>query len=75
MMRLSLKTIEQSQITHILHRLRRYPHNQITESDRMMAGEMLNGGNRKLTFFVLVVLLLSSIPLMPTTAADEGNPA
>ncbi|MEL0100569.1 MAG: hypothetical protein VW862_02560, partial [Euryarchaeota archaeon] len=41
----------------------------------MMAGEMLNGGNRKLTFFVLIVLLLSSIPLMPTTAADEGNPA
>jgi len=74
-MKLNLKTTEHTQITHILYRLRRYPHNQIMESDRMMAGEMLNGGNRKLTIFVLVALLLSSIPLVPTTAADVGNPA
>ncbi len=35
---------------------------------------MLNGGNRKVTIFVLMLLLLSTIPLVPTTTADEGFP-
>jgi len=56
------------------HRLRRYPHNGITESDPMMAGEMLNGGNRRLTLLVLSILLLSSLPLVPNASADVGIP-
>ncbi len=57
-----------------LYRLRRYPHNQFMKSNGTMAGGMLNGGNRKVTIFVLMLLLLSTIPLVPTTTADEGFP-
>ena len=63
-----------SKIWPFLYRLRRYPHNQFMKSAGTMAGGMLNGGNRKVTVFVLILLLLSSIPLVPTTSADEGFP-
>ena len=39
-----------------------------------MAGDMLNSGNRKVTYFVLIVLLFSSIPMVPSATADQGEP-
>ena len=73
-MKSDFKTSEESKIRHFLYRLRRYPHNQITETDRTMAGDMLNSGNRKVTYFVLIVLLFSSIPMVPSATADQGEP-
>ena len=40
-----------------------------------MAGELLNGGNRKTTYLVLSILLLSSLPMLPSVSADEGIPS
>ena len=58
------------------HRLRRYSHNRITESSQMMAGETLNGGNRRTTYFVLSILLVSSLPMFTTVSAeDQGTPS
>ena len=58
-----------------LHRLRRYSHNRITESSGMMAGEMLNVGTRRTTYFVLSILLVSSLPMFTTVSADQGTPS
>ena len=42
----------------------------------MMAGEMLNGGNRRTTYFVLSILLVSSLPMFTTVSAeDQGTPS
>ncbi len=57
------------------HTLRRYSHNRITGSNETMAGGMLNGGNRKTTFFVLSMLLLSSLPMLTNVSADQGTPS
>ena len=57
------------------HRLRRYSHNRITESVRMMGGRMLNGENRRTTYFVLSILLVSSLPMLNTVSADIGTPS
>ena len=57
------------------HPLRRYSHNRITGSNETMAGGMLNGGNRKTTFFVLSMLLLSSLPMLTNVSADQGTPS
>ena len=40
-----------------------------------MASAMLNSGTHRTTFFVLIILLLSSVPMMPIVSADEGIPA
>ena len=40
-----------------------------------MAGEMLHVGNRRTTYFVLLVLLMSTIPLATNASADQGIPA
>ena len=40
-----------------------------------MAGELLNGGNRKTTYLVLSILLLSSLPMISSVSADEGIPS
>ena len=59
-----------------LHRLRRYPHNGITKSTRLMGGRMLNGENRRTTYFVLSILLVSSLPMLSTvSASDVGTPS
>ena len=59
-----------------LHRLRRYPHNGITKSTRTMGGRMLNGENRRTTYFVLSILLVSSLPMLSTvSASDVGTPS
>ena len=57
------------------HRLRRYSHNRLTQSVSVMAGEMLHVGNRRTTYFVLLVLLMSTIPLATNASADQGIPA
>ena len=57
-----------------LYRLRRYPHNQITKSSVMMAGDTLDRKNRKVTYLVLIVLLFSTIPMVPSASADDGLP-
>ena len=57
-----------------LHRLRRYSHNRITQSVETMGGRMLNGGNRRTTYFVLSILLVSSLPMLNTVSADVGIP-
>ena len=54
-----------------LHRLRRYPHNGITESITVMGGRMLNGGNRRTTYFVLSILLVSSLPMLTNVSAED----
>ena len=54
-----------------LHRLRRYPHNRIMGSTRMMGGRMLNGGNRKTTYLVLSILLISSLPMLTNVSAED----
>ena len=41
----------------------------------MMAGETLNGGNRRTTYFVLSILLVSSLPMFTTVSADQGTPS
>ena len=58
-----------------LHRLRRYSHNRITQSVEVMGGMMLNGGNRRTTYFVLSILLVSSLPMLSTVSADVGTPS
>ena len=58
-----------------LHRLRRYSHNRITQSVEVMGGMMLNGGNRRTTYFVLSILLVSSLPMLSTVSADIGIPS
>ena len=63
-----------AQIKRGLHRLRRYPHNRITESVQVMGGRMLNGGNGRTTYFVLSILLVSSLPMLNTVSADIGIP-
>ncbi|MGB0488900.1 MAG: hypothetical protein ACPGMU_06735, partial [Candidatus Poseidoniaceae archaeon] len=55
---------ENAQTKRGLHRLRRYSHNRITESVEVMGGRMLNGGNRRTTYFVLSILLVSSLPML-----------
>ena len=40
-----------------------------------MASDMLNSGTHRTTFFVLIILLLSSVPMVPIVSADEGIPA
>ena len=40
----------------------------------MMASDTLNSGTRRTTFFVLILFLLSSVPLVPNVSADEGIP-
>lgn len=44
------------------------------KSSQVMAGEMLNGGNRRTTLLVLSILLLSSLPMVPSASADVGIP-
>ena len=39
-----------------------------------MGGRMLNGGNRRTTYFVLSILLVSSLPMLNTVSADIGIP-
>ena len=41
----------------------------------MMAGEMLNVGTRRTTYFVLSILLVSSLPMFTTVSADQGTPS
>ena len=53
------------------HRLRRYPHNRITKSTKTMGGRMLNGENRRTTYFVLSILLVSSLPMLSNVSADD----
>ena len=65
---------ENAQTKRGLHRLRRYSHNRITESVEVMGGRMLNGGNRRTTYFVLSILLVSSLPMLNTVSADIGIP-
>jgi len=57
---------------HSFHRLRRYTHNRIMRTNRMMAGDMLNSVNRRMTILVLTILLLSSLPLISNASADQG---
>ena len=57
-----------------LHRLRRYPHNGFIRTSQVMTGDMLNKGNHKTTYFVLSILLLSSLPLVSNVSADQGIP-
>ena len=45
------------------------------KSNQVMASELLNGGNRKTTYLVLSILLLSSLPMLPSVSADEGIPS
>ena len=45
------------------------------KSIQVMASELLNGGNRKTTYLVLSILLLSSLPMLPSVSADEGIPS
>ena len=66
---------ENAQTKRGLHRLRRYPHNRITQSVEVMGGRMLNGGNRRTTYFVLSILLVSSLPMLNTVSADIGTPS
>jgi hypothetical protein len=40
----------------------------------VMASDTLNSGTRRTTFFVLILFLLSSVPLVPNVSADEGIP-
>jgi len=40
-----------------------------------MGVSMLNGGNRRTTYFVLSILLLSSLPMLNTVSADIGIPS
>tara|TARA_Y100000994_G_scaffold132255_1_gene108398 strand:+ start:1459 stop:4659 length:3201 start_codon:yes stop_codon:yes gene_type:complete len=55
-------------------RLRRQYDNQHTGTDVVMARDMHKGGGRRTTVFVLVLLLLSSLPMIPSTSADSGDP-
>ena len=66
---------QDAQSWHYYHRLRRYPHNRFMKSNQVMASELLNGGNRKTTYLVLSILLLSSLPMIPSVSADEGIPS
>ena len=65
---------EKAETKRGLHRLRRYSHNRITQSVETMGGRMLNGGNRRTTYFVLSILLVSSLPMLNTVSADVGIP-
>ena len=40
-----------------------------------MAGRMLNVGNRRTTYFVLSILLVSSLPMFTSVSADQGTPS
>ena len=57
-----------------LHRLRRYPHNGLIRTGQVMTGDMLNRGTHRTTYFVLFILLLSSLPLASNASADQGIP-
>ena len=57
-----------------LHRLRRYPHNGFIKTSQVMTGDMLNRGTHRTTYFVLSILLLSSLPLVSNASADQGIP-
>ena len=37
----------------------------------MMGGRMLNGGNRRTTYFVLSILLVSSLPMLTNASAED----
>ncbi len=39
-----------------------------------MAGDTLDRKNRKVTYLVLIVLLFSTIPMVPSASADDGLP-
>ena len=41
---------------------------------KVMAGDMLNSGDRRTTYLVLTILLLSSLPLISNASADQGIP-
>ena len=73
--KLNLRKVQFEQSWPDSHRLRRYPHNRFMKSEHSMTGDMLRVGNRRTTYFVLLVLLMSSIPLVPSSSADVGIPS
>lgn len=57
-----------------LGRLRRQYDNHHMGTDVLMARELLKGGRHRTTVFILVLLLLSSLPIVPSSSADSGAP-